>query len=106
MVKSYLIDGKSISSNPQYRGTALGAISRFGESRSSYCTCSPVASLYKPYMNLEIVGTIRFFDDFVLVRCCRYQIQLLPVWQLWGESVNRINPKWPQLKLGQILKQQ
>ena len=67
---------------------------------------SPVASLYKPYMNPEIVGTIRFFDDFVLVRCCRYQIQLLPVWQLWGESVNRINPKWPQLKLGQILKQQ
>ena len=32
MVKSYLIDGKSISSNSQYRGTALRAISRFGES--------------------------------------------------------------------------
>ena len=31
MVKSYLIDGKSISSNSQYRGTALRAISRFGE---------------------------------------------------------------------------
>ena len=55
---------------------------------------SPVASLYKPYMNPETVGTIRFFDDFVLVRCCRYQIQLLPVWQLWEEFVNRINPKW------------
>ena len=33
MVKSYLIDGESISSNPRYRGTALKAISRFGESR-------------------------------------------------------------------------
>ena len=33
MVKSYLIDGKSISSNPQYQETALRAISRFGESR-------------------------------------------------------------------------
>ena len=30
MVKSYLIDGKSISSNPQHLGTALRAISRFG----------------------------------------------------------------------------
>ena len=28
---------------------------------------SPVASLYKSYMNPEIVGTIRFFDDLVLV---------------------------------------
>ena len=28
MVKTYLIDGKSISSNPQYRGKALRAISR------------------------------------------------------------------------------
>ena len=28
-------------------------------------TDSPVASLYKPYMSPEIVGTIRFFDDFV-----------------------------------------
>ena len=32
MVKSYLIDGKSISSSSQYLGTALRAISRFGES--------------------------------------------------------------------------
>ena len=33
MIKSYLIDGKSISSKvSQYRGTALRAISRFGES--------------------------------------------------------------------------
>ena len=40
MVKSYLIDGKSLRSNPQYRGTALRAISRFGESRSSYCRWS------------------------------------------------------------------
>ena len=40
MVKSYLIDGKSISSNPRYRGTALEAISGFGESWSSYCTWS------------------------------------------------------------------
>ena len=39
MVKSYLIYGKSISSNSQYRGTALRAISRFGE---SYCTGSLV----------------------------------------------------------------
>ena len=31
MVKSYLIDGKSIRSNSQYRGTALRAISRFVE---------------------------------------------------------------------------
>ena len=31
MVKSYLIDGKSIRSNSQYRGTALRAISRFGK---------------------------------------------------------------------------
>ena len=40
MVKSYLIDGKSISSNSQYQGTALRAISRFGESWLSYCTWS------------------------------------------------------------------
>ena len=33
----------------------------------------------KPYMNSEIVGTIRFFDGFVLVRCCRYQIHFLLV---------------------------
>ena len=45
MVKSYLIDGKSISSNPRYWGTALKAISRFGESRSSYCTWSLVTLL-------------------------------------------------------------
>ena len=42
MVKSYLIDGKSLSFNPQYRGTALRVISRFGESRLSYCKCSLV----------------------------------------------------------------
>ena len=40
MVKSYLIDGKSISSNSKYRGTALRAVSRFGESWLSYCTGS------------------------------------------------------------------
>ena len=40
MVKSYLIDGKSISSNSQYRGTALRAISHFGESWLSYRTWS------------------------------------------------------------------
>ena len=42
MVTSYLIDGKSISSNSQYRGTALRAISRFGESWLSYCTWSSI----------------------------------------------------------------
>ena len=40
MVKSYLIDGKNISSNPRYRGTALKAISSFGENQSSYRTWS------------------------------------------------------------------
>ena len=40
MIKSYFIDGKSISSNSQYRGTALRAISRFGESWLSYSTWS------------------------------------------------------------------
>ena len=56
--------------------------------------CSPVVSLWYP----EIVGTIRFFGGFVLIRYCRCQIQLLPVWQLWGESVICINPKWPPSK--------
>ena len=55
---------------------------------------SPVASLWYP----EIVGTKRFFGGFVLVRYCRCQIQLLPVWQLWGESVICINSKWPPSK--------
>ena len=45
MVKSYLIAGKSLSSDPQYRGTALRAISRFGESRPSYCKWSMIALL-------------------------------------------------------------
>ena len=85
----------------------IGNLFRVSSARRRHETaCSPVASLYKPYMNPEIAGTIRFFGDFVLVRCRRYQIQLLPVWQLWGESANCINPKWPPLKLGQILKQQ
>ena len=39
-VKSYLIDGKSIGSNPQHGGTALRAISRFRWSRPSYCAWS------------------------------------------------------------------
>ena len=40
-----MIDGKSISSNPRYRGAALKAISRFGKSRSSYCPWSLVSLL-------------------------------------------------------------
>ena len=35
MLKPYLIDGKSLSSTPQYQGTALRAISRFVEGKGA-----------------------------------------------------------------------
>ena len=51
MVKSYLIDGKSISSNSQYRGTALRAISRSGVS----CAWSLILYHPPPLIGLEFL---------------------------------------------------
>ena len=31
-----------------------------------------------------MVGTVSFFDGFVLLKASRSQIHLLPEWQLWG----------------------
>ena len=55
-------------------------------------------------VNPEMVGTVSFFDGFVLLKASRIQIHLLPEWQLWGTFLICINPRWPSLKLYKIKK--
>ena len=41
---------------------------------------------------------ISFFDGFVLLNVFRFQIHLLPEWQVWGTFQICINPIWPSVK--------
>ena len=49
-----------------------------------------------------MVGTVSFFDGFVLLKASIIQIHLLPEWQLWGTFVSCINSRWPSLQFDEI----
>ena len=78
MLKAYLIDGKLISSNPQYRGTALRAISHFGESRPSYCGRSLEKPSQHPNINSYSPGDINYLTK-VNTKCVDFTKHTLRV---------------------------